>query len=314
MEFDQILDAIDVAIEPFALCELRGSSSLGLGRRPHATLHYFLAGEGTVSVNGGMPIPAVAGSVILIPAFADHSIRATGTRFASLPQCHPLEVSIEHIQTGTGHGTLAAICGKVSVVYRGFSGKMDVLNSPIVETLAPEDRVRAALEELINELADPKVGTRALARALLLQCIILLFRRRLEAGDKSLAWMRGVADEGLWPAIRTLLDQPERSHTVESLAEQVGMSRAAFAQRFGAAYGTGPIDMLRTVRLKRAAELLANTRIPVKRVAQMVGYDSRTYFSRAFKDQHGLSPENFRRNIIDGTDIGEAGSGGETAR
>lgn len=301
MDFDQILDAVDVSIEPFALCEIKGRSSLGLGRRSHATLHYFLAGEGTVSVNGHKPIPAIAGSVILVPAFAEHSIHSSGSRFTALPECHPLDVSIEHIQTGTGRGTLAAICGRVSVVYRGLSGTMDLLNTPIIETLEPDDRVRTALEELINELADPKIGTRALARALLLQCIILLFRRRLQADDKSLSWMRGLADEGLWAALRAMLDHPERSHTVDALAECVGISRAAFASRFSIAYGTGPIDMLRTIRLRRAAELLANSQIPVKRVAQMVGYDSRTYFSRAFKDEHGLPPEAFRRTISDGT-------------
>lgn len=301
MDFDHILDAVDVSIEPFALCEIKGNSSLGLGRRPHATLHYFLAGEGTVSVSGHKPIPAVAGSVILVPAYAEHSIRASGIRFTDLPKCHPLDVSIEHIQTGTGKGTLAAICGKVSVVYRGLSGTMDLLNAPIIEALEPDDRVRTALDELINELASPQIGTRALARALLLQCIILLFRRRLQVRDKSLSWMRGLADEGLWAAVRAMLDHPEQPHTVDVLAECVGMSRAAFAKRFSVAYGTGPIDMLRTVRLRRAAELLVSSSIPVKRVAQLVGYDSRTYFSRAFKEEHGIPPEAFRRNVTDST-------------
>ena len=300
MNLDQVLDAVDVSIEPFALCEIRGASSLGLGRKPHAVLHYVLGGEGVISIDGQAPIPASAGSVILIPAFAAHSIHASGTGFISLPECHPLEISVEHMQAGSGQGTFAAICGRVSVVYRGLSGTMDLLKEPIVETFAPEDRVRTALEDLINELANPNVGTRALARALLLQCIILLFRRRLQIGDGSLSWMRGLADEELWGALRMMLDHPDRGHTVDTLAEVAGMSRAVFAERFSAAYGTGPIDMLRCIRLRRAAELLTNSQIPVKRIAYLVGYESRTYFSRAFKSELGLSPDLFRRRVTSG--------------
>jgi transcriptional regulator GlxA family with amidase domain len=56
------------------------------------------------------------------------------------------------------------------------------------------------------------------------------------------------------------------------------------------------MELLRQIRLHRAAELLFASDLPTKRIAGMVGYGSRTYFSRAFKDQHGLTPDGFRRN------------------
>ncbi len=295
---DHVLDALDVTLEPFALCEVHGEASLGLGRRSHAVLHYVLAGRGFVTVDGYPPIAAQAGSVILIPAFAAHSMHASGAGFDTLPDCRPIEVSIQHLRAGTGQGVLAAICGRVSIVYRGLSGTMDLLTSPVIEHLDSSDRVRGAMEDLVAELANPTVGTRALSRSLLLQCIILLFRRRLQAGDRSLAWMQGLADESLWDAVRRMLDHPDLDHTVDSLAGHAGMSRATFAARFGAAYGAGPIDLLRTIRLRRAAELLSVSDQPIKQIARMVGYESRTYFSRAFRDEHGLAPDAFRRNVI----------------
>lgn len=139
------------------------------------------------------------------------------------------------------------------------------------------------------------IGTRALARTLLLQCVILLIRRRLQADDQSLAWMRGLGDGALWGALRSMLDQPARSHTVDSLADHVGMSRAAFASRFRDSFRMGPIELLRTIRLRRAAELLSVSRVPIKRIANMVGYDSRTCVTRAFTGEYQLSPEEFRR-------------------
>ena len=299
MILDTILDAVDVSLEPFALCELRGEASLGLGCRPHAVLHYVVAGEGRVTVDGWPEIPTRAGSIVLVPAFAAHSLHGSGTGPGTLPACRPLEISIEHVRAGEGDGVLAAICGRVGIVYRGIGGAIDLLRAPLVEHLDPDDRVRGALEELVAELAAPTIGTRALARTLLLQSVILLLRRRLLAGDHSLVWMRGLADESLWIALRAMLDQPGRDHTVDSLAELAGMSRTRFAARFSAAYRAGPIELLRAIRMRRAAELLTTTDWPIKRIAAVLGYESRTYFSRAFKDEQGQPPDAFRRQIAD---------------
>lgn len=297
---EAVLDALDVVLEPFALCEIRGEASLGLGRSGHAVLHYVLAGEGMMTVEGQPATTVRPGSVVLVPAFVAHSLHGSGAGIGRLPDCRPLDIPIEHLRAGTGPGVLAAICGRVSVVYRGLSGTMDLLRTPVAEHLDPTDRVRSALDDLIAELARPTVGTRALARSLLLQCVILLFRRRLRDNDASVAWLRGLADESLWRAVRAMLDHSDRPHTVESLADESGMSRASFAARFRAAYGTGPIELLRTVRLRRAAELLTLSDLPVKRIARMVGYDSRTYFYRAFSHEYGQSPDRFRRAAASG--------------
>ena len=126
-----------------------------------------------------------------------------------------------------GDTVLAAICGSVSIVYRGLNGTMDLLKAPIVEQLEPADRTRGAFEDLLAELSHPTIGTRALVRSLLLQCMILLFRKRLLAGDESMSWIRGLTYEGLWDVLRMMLGRPEGSHSVESLAALAGMSRAA---------------------------------------------------------------------------------------
>lgn len=299
MSHDDVLDALEVHLEPFAFCEIRGEGSLGLGRRSHAVLHYVLAGNGKVTVDGQPPIAACAGSVILVPAFAAHSLHASGAALGAVPDCRPIEAGLQHFRAGTGPTALAAVCGRVAVMYRGMKGTIDLLRAPLVEHLAPTDRARGALEDLIAELANPTMGSRALARSLLLQCVIVMLRRRLLLKDPNMHWMRGLADEALWAPLRSMLDRPEHDHTVESLAALAGLSRTAFAERFRVAYGAGPIEVLRTIRLRRAAELLSRSNLPIKRVASLVGYRSRTYFSRAFGAEHGVSPDAFRRALAE---------------
>ena len=72
------------------------------------------------------------------------------------------------------------------------------------------------------------------------------------------------------------------------------MSRSGFALRFAVALGTTPMEFVKRVRLRYAARLLRTTDLPVATVASMVGYSSRTHFSRAFRTAYGRDPQSFR--------------------
>ena len=72
------------------------------------------------------------------------------------------------------------------------------------------------------------------------------------------------------------------------------MSRSAFAAHFCRMFGRSPMSLLREVRLRRASELLATTRLPVEAVARSVGFSSRSNFSRMFREMYGVDPSGFR--------------------
>ena len=73
------------------------------------------------------------------------------------------------------------------------------------------------------------------------------------------------------------------------------MSRATFVRHFEKCFDRTPMDYLRDVRLRRAAQLLQVSATPVDGVASRVGYASRSHFSKAFTDQFGISPAEFRK-------------------
>ena len=295
MEIDRILEGLQVDLDPFALCEVHGAATLGLDGQPSAILHYILAGGGQIAVGNRPPITIGRGTLVLVPAYRPHRLIGGGPKGEPLPACRPLDASMALFKVGQGSGGLAAVCGRLDVSYRGVRSALDLLRAPLIEDLPPGDRVRNALDELVMELANPTVGTKALARSLLEQCLIILLRRRHLAGDPDLAWITGAADESLWQALQIILDRPSGAHTVESLADEVNMSRAVFAKRFREVFARGPIDLLRNVRLSRASELLALSDQPVKRIAELVGYRSRSTFTRTFRAEFGLSPDRFRR-------------------
>ena len=152
----------------------------------------------------------------------------------------------------------------------------------------------APIEAILRELSSPGPGSRAMVQALLRVLVIELMRCRLAKGDGGLAWMKALRDPHLWPVLRLMLDKPGDPHSVDSLADAAGLSRSVFARRFAEAYGAGPMEMLREVRMQAAATMLHESNVPVKRIAEIVGFRSRSSFTRAFEASVGCSPNRFR--------------------
>jgi AraC family transcriptional activator of mtrCDE len=160
--------------------------------------------------------------------------------------------------------------------------------------LGDGDPLRDALEALLAELASPALETRALAEALLKQCLVLLVRRMTDHEATKSGWLFGATDPRLIEAVIAIPEHPAREWTLASLASVADMSRSGFAARFALAFGRSPIAFLKSVRLCHAARLLETTDLAVGSIARSVGYESRTYFSRAFRKAYGSDPQSFR--------------------
>ncbi len=301
MNTERILEEIEVAAEPFALCELQGKCDLGVGRLAGATLHYVLLGLGTINFRRRPSVAVRPGSLVLIPAFESHTLHSDGVLGTDIPQCQPAELGLEHIvATAPGPDAgrkLVALCSRIHVGLRGSSGLIDLIREPLVTQTDGNDKMKAPLERLVSELSAPQFGGRAMIRTLVLECMIELLRQRLAQGDPALCWMRGLSDEALWNVLQIMLDRPGDAHSVESLADVAGMSRSTFTKHFSRSYGAGPMELLRELRMTKAATLLADSALPVKRIAAMVGFQSRSAFNRAFTLSQGKTPRQLRKEM-----------------
>lgn len=72
------------------------------------------------------------------------------------------------------------------------------------------------------------------------------------------------------------------------------MSRSAFAERFGEAFGRTPMAMLHGIRMENAVKLLHESDLSMDDVAKRAGFSSRSHFSQAFKKHHGVPPARHR--------------------
>ncbi len=298
MNYDELLDRIDIFPDPFAVCELRGRCDLGLGQDTGATLHYILSGRGEIVLPGRSDIPVQKGSLILIPGMHRHTLRSVGETTHPTPDCRPAELQLRRLlktQPGTeAKAQVTALCAHVRVGLRGADDIIDLIRTPLSETIHDGQALAPVLRALLQELSAPGLGSRAMIRALLTQCMIELLRRQFKRQGAGVGWMSVLQDPALWASLRVMLDDPGAPHTVESLAALSGMSRSSFAQRFGDVLGHGPIELLRDLRVQRAGVLLRQSDLPIKSIAHQVGFSSRTAFSRTFERSTGVSPTEFR--------------------
>lgn len=91
--------------------------------------------------------------------------------------------------------------------------------------------------------------------------------------------------------MRAHLDQPINISTLSAMA---GLSPSSLFGLFRKVTGDTPLNWFIRARMRRACELLARTNLPIKQIADQVGYRDPLYFSRVFKSVHGMSPKSFR--------------------
>jgi len=186
------------------------------------------------------------------------------------------------------------VCGAISASYGSALGLFDLLRDPMVEDFSASGVHSHAFDLMLAEVASPGLGTQAMTEALMKQCLVTLLRRHLLRDDIGSPLFTALQHPRLARAVLAVIENPAAPHTVESLASLVGMSRASFAGHFAQAFQQGPIDFVQKVRLWIAARLLATTDLPLKVIAQSIGYAGPTPFTRAFRGAYGTGPTAYR--------------------
>jgi len=84
--------------------------------------------------------------------------------------------------------------------------------------------------------------------------------------------------------------------TVRELAKCVSLSPSQLTRQFLREFGVGPAEYLRRERVRRMTEVLLGDAETVEAAARAAGWTSPSHASRAFRQIHGISPQQFRRS------------------
>ena len=115
------------------------------------------------------------------------------------------------------------------------------------------------------------------------QVLVMLLRRSLKSGDLWAERFPLLGDCQIARAFADMVARPGHAHSVQELSNTAGLSRSAFVARFTQIFGKAPMTVLRDLRMRQAASLMATGTLSLDQVAHAMGYASRGGFFRAFK-------------------------------
>ena len=104
-----------------------------------------------------------------------------------------------------------------------------------------------------------------------------------------------IGDSDVAQALRFIRERACLGINVESVVKELAISRRVLELRFRQLLRCTPHEQIVRVRIQRAMQLLAETELPLKEIADRAGFRDMEYLSLAFKRQTGLSPREFRR-------------------
>ncbi|WP_092143710.1 AraC family transcriptional regulator [Cupriavidus sp. YR651] len=300
MILDHLLAVLDIGVTDFTVCDIREGWGMRFDSCDAARLHYCLAGVGTLVVGALPPIQLGPHSLVLLPPGVAYRLENASSKPVRLEgraraRGAPSQEAVPTLTAGQGQRGVETVCGELRVGLADGSDPFTTLGKPLVVHFGGTEGLRDQFAMLLAESAQPGVGSRVLIEALLKQCLVLALRRWIECDPSPLPWLAAKSDPRLSRALHAIFEQPAVAYTVDSLALIAGMSRSAFACAFQRVFGQSPMSLVKLVRLRRASELLITTTLPIAEVAKRVGYSSRSNFSLAFSQIHGVDPSRFRR-------------------
>ena len=215
-----------------------------------------------------------------------------------------LEAGVKHTLTSSPPSS-ATPGGACTLLLCGYCDFDDGTSSPLLDvfpsvTIVRDEEIRqhawlkATLDQLSNEFTARQPGAELVIDKLTEIVIVELIRINFgRAGDS--AFVQALSDKQISAALHLLHEKPEQHWTLQSLAEEIGMSRAAFARRFRELVGLPMFEYLTNIRIERARELLSAGNLPITEVAYRVGYESSVAFTKTFRKQTGLTPAKYRK-------------------
>lgn len=163
------------------------------------------------------------------------------------------------------------------------------------EPVVWDEELSGLFERLILEYAEDKNEPYRvqMIRSTILRMMALLCRRYGREEEAE------VTDSHRLVCIKQALGRihahSEEAFTLDDMAEFVGMSKYHFAREFRRVTGYTFVAYVNLIRCERAKALLSEGQMRIGEVARACGFESQSYFTKTFRKNTGVLPNEYRR-------------------
>lgn len=307
-----ILSSVQLASEIYMSVEMSAPWGVSFPDQPGRALFYVVSrGSCYAQLDRGKSVALVGGDVIMLPFGSPHTMRDRPDSLTE-PVEHVVNAGTTNanglFRYGGGGEKCSLIVGRFR--FETIAAIRLLANMPPMIYLPHElshassglaATLRLFSTEANRRLPGHETVMNRLATVLFIHILRAFVTHEEEEGrplEQRTGLIQALMDPDLSRAMELMHQRPEHPWTVAELAERVGMSRTAFAVRFKAKAGVGPLEYLTSWRLQKACEMLREGRTTLDVVAWKVGYESAAAFSKAFKRELGVSPGAFRRGDV----------------
>lgn len=263
--------------------------------------HLVTAGQCLLILDDGTSTPLRFGDIVILPSNSPHILGSSATvapvAADNLIQLNG-ETGLAHISYGHGGERTQMLCGFLGSVADEIallSMLPEVLKLGSIDWPAArwiESSFRFAIEESTRPIHDSSTTVARLTELLFLEAVRRYFALHPHLSMTADAISRDAFVGRALVQIHNRLGEP---WTTSKLANEVGLSRSAFAERFTRMLGAPPMQYLARLRLQQASLKLLDSSADIARIAYESGYESLSAFNRAFRRMYGAPPGTWRR-------------------
>ncbi|MBC3767048.1 AraC family transcriptional regulator [Neptunicella marina] len=261
--------------------------------------HLIVEGEVLLEINQ-QSYHLQAGDFVILPFGQGHIIKDAKNSPAVPLHDLPIKNITPRYETliyGGGGAQCELICGAVFFT-NPLVNKLISLLPVVLQISQNNPQAQQTIQQLIQilgaEAQNIALGGEAIITRLADILVIHAIRQYIDE-QQNIGWLKAMKDKRIGRALQLIHQAPDTQWTLISLANEVGMSRTAFSQRFKLLVGETPLHYISQWRMSLAHQRLSMTSDSILEIGLDLGYQSESAFCRAFKKLNGHSPSQVRR-------------------
>lgn len=279
--FSELLNTFRLRAEVYNNAQFCGHWKIHEHSEDQTCFHMVTIGECEMSVAGHGDFLLALGDLVVFPREIPHvmtPLKDSPERQFPLAKFAPTE---------SKEGT-ALLCGSLRFEHSGFHHILDALPEVFIIKQADAPWISPLLTQIRAEILRCSGADECVLNRLSELLFVYALRHQMQHQSQE-GFLNLFAHEALRPALSAMKESPEHNWTLQELGNICAMSRTKFSQLFKQVSGLTVLEFFTWWRMQLAYDYLRQGK-RITHVAEKVGYQSESAFSRAFKKCFGFNP------------------------